>query len=412
MDIILNVSYDEFNLKYITMIDILINGIVEFTWVGYVIYTLIVTHITIVAITLYLHRGVCHSAIEIKPALGHFFRFWLWLTTSMRTADWVAIHRKHHAKVETIDDPHSPAYHGIKNVLLCGADLYHDEKNNPETIAKYSQNCPNDWVEEHVYTGRNNLGILFLFIGNILLFGVVGIIIWSIQMAWTPIFAAGGINGAGHYWGYRNYDTSDDSTNMSPVGILIGGEELHNNHHAFPTAAKFSLKPWEFDIGWLYIKIFSAVGQINVKRLAPKTIVNMPADILDSETGYALLRSKLTVITNYTKNVLSPLMKQESKEANSDFKSLLKRSKPSMVREPHRISNQETVTLDEIFKKSSTLKTAYHLKNKLFDILHSRNLKHESFIETINAWRDEAQNEGIECLVDFSNSLKGYKVVK
>ena len=412
MDIILNVSYDEFNLKYITMIDILINGIVEFTWVGYVIYTLIVTHITIVAITLYLHRGVCHSAIEIKPALGHFFRFWLWLTTSMRTADWVAIHRKHHAKVETIDDPHSPAYHGIKNVLLCGADLYHDEKNNPETIAKYSQNCPNDWVEEHVYTGRNNLGILFLFIGNILLFGVVGIIIWSIQMAWTPIFAAGGINGAGHYWGYRNYDTSDDSTNMSPVGVLIGGEELHNNHHAFPTAAKFSLKPWEFDIGWLYIKIFSAVGQINVKRLAPKTIVNMPADILDSETGYALLRSKLTVITNYTKNVLSPLMKQESKEANSDFKSLLKRSKPSMVREPHRISNQETVTLDEIFKKSSTLKTAYHLKNKLFDILHSRNLKHESFIETINAWRDEAQNEGIECLVDFSNSLKGYKVVK
>ena len=377
-----------------------------------VIYTLIVTHITIVAITLYLHRGVCHSAIEIKPALGHFFRFWLWLTTSMRTADWVAIHRKHHAKVETIDDPHSPAYHGIKNVLLCGADLYHDEKNNPETIAKYSQNCPNDWVEEHVYTGRNNLGILFLFIGNILLFGVVGIIIWSIQMAWTPIFAAGGINGAGHYWGYRNYDTSDDSTNMSPVGVLIGGEELHNNHHAFPTAAKFSLKPWEFDIGWLYIKIFSAVGQINVKRLAPKTIVNMPADILDSETGYALLRSKLTVITNYTKNVLSPLMKQESKEANSDFKSLLKRSKPSMVREPHRISNQETVTLDEIFKKSSTLKTAYHLKNKLFDILHSRNLKHESFIETINAWRDEAQNEGIECLVDFSNSLKGYKVVK
>ena len=412
MDIFLNVSYDEFNLKYTTMIDILINGIVEFTWIGYVIYTLIVTHITIVAITLYLHRGVCHSAIEIKPALGHFFRFWLWLTTSMRTADWVAIHRKHHAKVETIDDPHSPAYHGIKTVLLCGADLYHDEKNNPETIAKYSQNCPNDWVEEHVYTGRNNLGILFLFIGNILLFGVVGIIIWSIQMAWTPIFAAGGINGAGHYWGYRNYDTSDDSTNMSPVGVLIGGEELHNNHHAFPTAAKFSLKPWEFDIGWLYIKLFSAIGQINVKRLAPKTVVNMPAEILDSETGYALLRSKLTVITNYTKNVLSPLMKQESREASSDFKNLLKRSKPSMVREPHRISNKETLTLDEIFKKSSTLKTAYHLKNKLFDILHSRNLKHESFIETINAWREEAQNEGIECLVDFSNSLKGYKVVK
>ena len=412
MDIILNVSYDESNLKYIKMIDIIINGIVEFTWIGYVIYTLIVTHITIVAITLYLHRGVCHSAIEIKPALGHFFRFWLWLTTSMRTADWVAIHRKHHAKVETIDDPHSPAFYGIKNVLLRGADLYHDEKNNAETISKYSQNCPKDWVEEHVYTGRNNQGILILFIGNILLFGVVGIIIWAIQMAWTPIFAAGGINGAGHYWGYRNYDTSDDSTNMAPVGILIGGEELHNNHHAFPTAAKFSLKPWEFDIGWLYIKIFSAIGQINVKRLAPKTVVNDPSETLDSETGYALLRSKLTVITNYTKTVLSPLLKQESMQASNEFKTLLKRSKPSFVREPHRISNQEIVTLDEIFKKSVALKTAYNLKNKLFDILHSRNLKHESFIETINAWRDEAQNEGIDCLIDFSNSLKGYKVIK
>jgi len=412
LDIILNVSYDEFNFKYINMIDIIINGVVDFTWLGYVIYTLIVTHITIVAITLYLHRGVCHSAIEIKPALGHFFRFWLWLTTSMKTADWVAIHRKHHAKVETIDDPHSPAVYGIKNVLLRGADLYHDEKNNPETISKYSQNCPNDWVEKYVYTGRSNLGILLLFIGNILLFGVVGIIIWAIQMAWTPVFAAGGINGAGHYWGYRNYDTSDDSTNMAPIGILIGGEELHNNHHAFPTAAKFSLKPWEFDIGWLYIKIFSTIGQVNVKRLAPKTVVNTPGDTLDSEIGYALLRSKLTVITNYTKNVLSPLMKQESKEANNDFKNLLKHSKSSLVREPHRISNQEVITLDKIFKKSSVLKTAYHLKNKLFDILHSRNLKHESFIETINAWRDEAQKEGIECLVDFSNSLKGYKVIK
>ena len=244
------------------MLDILINGIIMFTWYEYTIYTLVVTHITIVAITLYLHRGICHSAIEIKPVLSHFFRFWLWLTTSMRTADWVAIHRKHHAKVETIDDPHSPAYHGIKNVLLRGADLYHEEKNNPKTIEKYSQNCPNDLVEKYVYTGRGNLGILLLFIVNIILFGLVGIIIWSIQMAWTPIFAAGGINGAGHYWGYRNYDTSDDSTNMGPIGIIIGGEELHNNHHAFPTAAKFSLKPWEFDIGWMYIKIFDFIGQV------------------------------------------------------------------------------------------------------------------------------------------------------
>ena len=394
------------------MIDIAINGLIDFTWLGYLVYTLVVTHISIVAITLYLHRGVCHSAIEIKPVLAHFFRFWLWLTTSMRTADWVAVHRKHHAKCETIDDPHSPAYYGIDTVLLRGADLYHEEKNNPETLEKYSQNCPTDWVEENIYTGKNNIGILLLFILNIILFGVVGIIIWAVQMAWTPIFAAGGINGAGHYWGYRNYDTSDDSTNMGPLGILIGGEELHNNHHAFPTAAKFSLKPWEFDIGWMYIKLFSLLGQVKVKRLAPKTVINEPSESLDSETGYALLKSKLTVITNYTKVVLGPLMKHESKNATGDLKRLLSQSKSSLVREPHRITNQETNSLDLIFNKCSRLKIAYDLKNKLFNILHSRNLKHDKFLDTINEWCEEAKSVGIESLADFSSSLKGYKIVK
>ena len=394
------------------MMDILINGLIDFTWLGYVLYTLVVTHISIVAITLYLHRGVCHSAIEIKPLLAHFFRFWLWLTTSMRTADWVAVHRKHHAKCETIDDPHSPAYYGIETVLLRGADLYHEEKNKPETLEKYSQNCPTDWVEEKIYTGMNNIGILLLFILNIILFGVVGIIIWAIQMAWTPIFAAGGINGAGHYWGYRNYDTSDDSTNMIPLGIVIGGEELHNNHHAFPTAAKFSLKPWEFDLGWMYIKLFSLLGQIKVKRLAPVTIINEPSKSLDHETGYALLKSKLTVITNYSKIVLKPLMKHEQKKADGELKRLLNQSKYTLVREPHRITNQENNMLDRIFDKCSSLKIAYNLRNKLFDILHSRNLQHDKFIDSINKWCEEARSAGIESLVDFSSSLKGYEVLK
>ena len=394
------------------MMDILINGLIDFTWLGYVLYTLVVTHISIVAITLYLHRGVCHSAIEIKPLLAHFFRFWLWLTTSMRTADWVAVHRKHHAKCETIDDPHSPAYYGIETVLLRGADLYHEEKNKPETLEKYSQNCPTDWVEEKIYTGMNNIGILLLFILNIILFGVVGIIIWAIQMAWTPIFAAGGINGAGHYWGYRNYDTSDDSTNMGPLGIIIGGEELHNNHHAFPTAAKFSLNQWEFDLGWMYIKLFSLLGQIKVKRLAPVTIIYEPSKSLDHETGYALLKSKLTVITNYSKIVLKPLMKHEQKKADGELKRLLNQSKYTLVREPHRITNQENNMLDRIFDKCSSLKIAYNLRNKLFDILHSRNLQHDKFIDSINKWCEEARSAGIESLVDFSSSLKGYEVLK
>jgi len=391
--------------------EILINGLIQLSWLEYVIYTLVVTHITIVAITLYLHRGVCHSAIEIRPLLAHFFRFWLWLTTSMRTADWVAIHRKHHAKVETADDPHSPAHHGITNVLLKGADLYHKEKANSETIEKYSQNCPNDWVEKHVYTGRNNLGILLLFITNIILFGVVGIIIWSIQMMWTPIFAAGGINGAGHYWGYRNFNTSDDSTNLGPVGIIIGGEELHNNHHAFPTAAKFSLKPWEFDIGWLYIKIFSVLGQIKVKRLAVKTIVSTQSDCLNSEIGYDLLKSKLTVITNYTSEVLKPIMKLEMKNAGNDVKKMLKKYRSTLSRQPHRISSNDITHLKRIFEECAMLETVYQLKNQLHDILYSRNIKQENFLQTLNEWCDEARSKGIDQLEIFSDSLKGYKVV-
>tara|TARA_B100000949_G_C14275087_1_gene449144 strand:- start:1109 stop:2290 length:1182 start_codon:yes stop_codon:yes gene_type:complete len=393
------------------MIELLINGLIDFTWVEYLIYILVVTQITIMSITLYLHRGVCHSAIEIKPILSHFFRFWLWLTTSMKTADWVAIHRKHHAKVETIDDPHSPIVHGINTVLFRGADLYNEEKGNKETIEKYSKNCPNDWVEQKIYSGKSNLGILILFILNIFLFGVVGIIIWAIQMMWTPIFAAGGINGAGHYYGYRNFDTPDESTNIIPFAVFIGGEELHNNHHAFATSAKFSSKPWEFDIGWLYIKIFSILGLVKIKRLALNTIVEKTDKELDSETAYALLRSKIIVITNYTKKVIKPILKRESKAASNELKKLIKKSKNSFVRRPDRISNQSITDLQKIFDESVSLSVVYNLKNKLHDILHNKYKKLEKFKETIEDWRLEAKREGIDYLDEFSDSLKGYKII-
>jgi len=383
------------------MLETLIHGLIPLNFIEYAIYTLVVTHITIVAITLYLHRGVCHSAIDIHPILSHFFRFWLWLTTSMRTADWVAIHRKHHAKVETSDDPHSPAVYGISKVILQGADLYHKEKNNKETIEKYSQNCPQDWMEEHVYTGRNNLGILLLFILNIILFGTVGIIIWSIQMMWTPIFAAGGINGAGHYWGYRNYNTNDDSTNMSPIGIIIGGEELHNNHHAYPTAAKFSLRPWEFDIGWMYIKIFGAIGLCKVKRIAPMPIIQKNENTDSKLIAQSLLQSKLAVITDYTQKVLKPAYQKEQ----------FKLSFKLLADHPQRLNEHQEDKINALLENSSTLHTIYILKNRLHEILHSRQTKHEQFIETLNIWSNEAKGHGIAALDDFLVRLRSYKVI-
>ena len=383
------------------MLETLIHGLIPLNFIEYAIYTLVVTHITIVAITLYLHRGVCHSAIDIHPILSHFFRFWLWLTTSMRTADWVAIHRKHHAKVETSDDPHSPAVYGISKVILQGADLYHQEKNNKETIEKYSQNCPQDWIEEHVYTGRNNLGILLLFILNIILFGTVGIIIWSIQMMWTPIFAAGGINGAGHYWGYRNYNTNDDSTNMSPIGIIIGGEELHNNHHAYPTAAKFSLRPWEFDVGWMYIKIFGAIGLCKVKRIAPMPIIQKNENTDSKLIAQSLLQSKLAVITDYTQKVLKPAYQKEQ----------FKLSFKLLADHPQRLNEHQEDKINALLENNSTLHTIYILKNRLHEILHSRQTKHEQFIETLNIWSNEAKGHGIAALDDFLVRLRSYKVI-
>ncbi len=392
--------------------DLLVNGIIDFNWLEYTIYTIVVTQITIMSITLYLHRGITHSAIEIKGLLSHFFRFWLWLTTSMRTADWVAIHRKHHAKVETIDDPHSPIHHGIDKVLFCGADLYYQEKQNEQTIEQYSQNCPNDWIEKNLYSGRSNLGILLLFIFNIILFGVVGIIIWSIQMMWTPIFAAGGINGAGHYYGYRNFETQDASTNLIPLAFFIGGEELHNNHHAFPTAAKFSLKEWEFDIGWLYIKIFSFFGLIRVKRLAPKTVIDSTNKDIDAETAYAILRSKLTVLTNFTKEVMNPIFKSEEKIVNQHIKKEMKSLRTSLIK-TYNIKTYKNVNerLENIFSASKTIETVYHLKDKLYTILHSRNGKKDDFLKNINEWCLDAKSKGIDCLDRFSDNLKGYKII-
>ena len=319
-----------------------------------------------------LHRYFAHKSFETS-----YWKSRILIVLSMFNCfgspiAWCGIHRKHHAKVETIDDPHSPAIYGINTVLFRGADLYAEEKGKKETIEKYSQNCPNDWIEQKIYSGRSNLGILILFILNIFLFGVVGIIIWAIQMMWTPIFAAGGINGAGHYYGYRNFDTSDDSTNIMPLAFIIGGEELHNNHHAFPTAAKFSYKPWEFDIGWFYIKIFSALNLIKIKRLAPKTIIEKTDKELDSDTTYALLRSKITVVTNYTKKVITPVFQRESKVANSELIKLIKRSKNSFIKQPNRINNQSITDLQEIFNASKPLSVIYDLKNKLHNILNER----------------------------------------
>ncbi|MEQ8493617.1 MAG: fatty acid desaturase, partial [Gammaproteobacteria bacterium] len=247
----------------------MLHGLIELPWWGYVLVALGYTHVTIVAVTIYLHRHQAHRALELHPLVSHFFRLWLWLTTGMNTREWTAVHRKHHAAVETVEDPHSPVVHGIDKVLWQGAELYRANSRNPAILEQFGFGTPDDWLERHVYGPHPNIGVTLMFTLNILMYGPIGITIGAVQMAWIPFFAAGVINGVAHWRGYRNFETADASTNICPWGILIGGEELHNNHHAFGSSAKFSVKPWEFDLGWFYIRVFETLGLAAVRKRAP-----------------------------------------------------------------------------------------------------------------------------------------------
>ena len=261
---------DVLNSVFFALVDWLAHGFSS--WSGWEIlaYTLITTHITIAAVTIFLHRAQAHRALDLHPAISHFFRFWLWLTTGMVTKEWVAIHRKHHAKCETEDDPHSPQTRGIKTVLLQGSELYRSEAKNQETLTKFGHGTPDDWLERNLYSRYSWQGVGVLLIIDLMLFGAIGATVWAVQMLWIPITAAGIVNGIGHYWGYRNFACADASTNIVPWGIIIGGEELHNNHHAFPSSAKFSLRPHEFDIGYAMLRLFEMLGLARILRVAPQ----------------------------------------------------------------------------------------------------------------------------------------------
>jgi stearoyl-CoA desaturase (delta-9 desaturase) len=297
------------------LIDFLAFGLTGWNWLAIVGFTLVVTHITIAAVTIYLHRCQAHRAVELHPIVSHFFRFWLWLTTGMVTGEWASIHRKHHAKCETEQDPHSPQVLGLSKVLWEGADLYREAAKDQDTITRYGHGCPDDWIERNVYKAHSALGIGICLVINVLLFGVAGVAVWAVQMAWIPFFAAGVINGVAHYWGYRNFKSPDTSANIIPWGILIGGEELHNNHHANATSPKLSAKWYEFDIGWLYIRLMSFVGLAKPRALPPAVRMDPSRMEIDAETIRAVLSSKYEQLAR-----LSKLVAKDVSRPSTDLK--------------------------------------------------------------------------------------------
>jgi stearoyl-CoA desaturase (Delta-9 desaturase) len=385
------------------------HGLIELPWWGYVVVALVYTHITIAAVTIYLHRDQAHRAVELHPVVAHFFRFWLWLSTGMNTRQWTAVHRKHHAAVETAEDPHSPVVHGIKKVLLTGAELYQRNARNQDIIDQYGFGTPDDWVERHLYTGRSFLGIGLMFTSNIILYGPLGVTIGAIQMMWIPIFAAGIINGVAHWRGYRNFETSDCSTNIVPWGVLIGGEELHNNHHAFASSAKFSVRPWEFDLGWMYIRLMEMCGLAEVRKVAPpRPAVDTDKPAADFETLSAIVGSRLHVMADFSRMVIKRVHREEVRNASHDARWKLKPLVPLMVRADERLNEAERGALRDALRQSERLEVVYSFRQRLQAIYEQRSESREALLRLIQEWCQQAETTGIQALQDYARILRGY----
>jgi stearoyl-CoA desaturase (delta-9 desaturase) len=385
-------------------------GLLDLPWWGYILATLGLTHITIAAVTIYLHRHSAHRALDLHPIVSHFFRFWLWCTTGMTTKAWTAIHRKHHAKCETVEDPHSPQIFGIKRVLMEGAELYRIEGANKETLEHYGHGTPDDWLERHVYGKHDRIGIGSMLVLDVILFGPIGITIWAVQMMWIPFLAAGVINGIGHYWGYRNFQSEDASTNVVPWGILIGGEELHNNHHAYASSAKLSNRWYEFDIGWLYIRILEIFGLATVKKIAPR-IKLVPAKArCDSDTLQAVITHRYDVVTRYARS-LRDICVAEIKALKA--RAVVNHVDNARVRrwldvDAAALPPKELEEREQVIRHSKVLSTVYTMRDELAGVWQRSTASKEQLVHKLEDWCSRAESSGIEPLQQFSKRLRCY----
>jgi stearoyl-CoA desaturase (delta-9 desaturase) len=386
-------------------------GVLDLPWWGYVVVVLAATHVTIAAVTIFLHRHQAHRALDLHPIASHFFRFWLWFTTGMVTKEWAAIHRKHHAKCETVDDPHSPQTFGIRKVLLEGTELYRAESRNRETMERYGHGTPDDWIERHLYTKHSAMGVTLLLLLNLVLFGPIGATMWAVQMLWIPFLAAGVINGLGHYWGYRNFQSADASTNIIPWGILIGGEELHNNHHAYATSAKLSNKWYEFDIGWLYIRVLAALGLASVKKVAPRVRKLAAAKPrCDDELLQAVITHRYDVLNRYA-SALRKTWRAELRVLRAGAAhgaEELRRLKSWLHRDTADLPEPERARLSAAVRSSRVLETVHSMREELTQIWSRSSASRDQLVRQLDDWCKRAEASGIQALEQFSHRLRCY----
>jgi stearoyl-CoA desaturase (delta-9 desaturase) len=381
-------------------------GLANLSLWGYVGVTFLLVQISMMAVTLYMHRDQAHRAIDLHPVLRHFFRFWIWVTSGMVTREWVSIHRKHHAFCEREGDPHSPQVFGLRKVLLEGAELYQAESSNLETLEKYGRGTPDDWVERNIYAQHSLVGVYSMLIADVILFGALGITVFAVQMLAMPVFSAGVINGLGHAKGYRNFECDDAATNLTPLAILVGGEELHNNHHAFPTSAKFSVRSWEFDIGWLYITLFKALGFCKVRRVAQSPKCGVEARTVDLDTLKALLQNRMYVLRDYTRQVTLPVLRMEKKANRGD--EIFRRARRLLIPRPALLEEVSRARLTQLLDDNVALKTVHEFREQLVALWEEANVSNERLVSQLKDWCTHAEESGIKVLQDFSASLRGY----
>src|SRR5882757_792341 len=391
------------------LLEFLNGGLLHASWLALVAATLLMTHVTIAAVTIFLHRSQAHRALDLNPVISHFFRLWLWLTTGMATRDWVAIHRKHHAKCETAEDPHSPQVKGIRTVLWRGAELYIAEKSNSETIERYSHGTPNDLLERNVYSRWSWQGCGAMLVTDVALFGAGGVAVWGIQMLWIPLFAAGVINGTGHFWGYRNFDHPDASTNIVPWGLLIGGEELHNNHHTYPTSAKLSTQWYEFDLGWFYIRVLQWLGLAKVLRVAPVPRVSGVRPAIDLHTLQAVVSNRYDLLARYARAIQSAFRDELSRlrlsaPEHARFAGL----KKWVARRSTAMPEAQQQTMAELLGRSGVLKTLFEMQDELIATWQHAAVSRDEMLSHLQSWIARAEASGIKALQEAAARIRSY----
>ena len=383
-------------------------GVLDLPWWGYVLVTLALTHITIASVTIYLHRHSAHRALDLHPIASHFFRMWLWLTTGMGTKAWTAIHRKHHARCDTEEDPHSPQVKGLRSVLLRGAELYKLEARNQETIERFGQGTPDDWIERHLYKPHTVLGLGVMLVIDLVLFGAIGLTIWAIQMIWIPLFAAGVINGVGHYWGYRTFQTEEASRNIAPWGVLIGGEELHNNHHAHPSSARLSHKWWEIDVGWIYIRILSVLNLARIKKTAPSVRRDSTKNSIDHETLQAIVMNRYEILAAYTRAVAATCLR-EAARLQSNIPIDRKTIRRWLRNHEHQLSAKEKLHIEAFVTASPTVTTVHTMRVELAETWRRSSLTKDQLVGHVEDWCRRAEESGVHALREFSLRLRAIR---